>query len=116
MFKLGSGAISWRNKKKPTMSLSYAKEKYTALCNSTCEVVWLRRVLEYVGEKQEGPMIIKCGNQSSIKLDDNPMYHARSKHIETQHHFVREKLQSKEIDMIYCNIDENVADIFTKPI
>jgi hypothetical protein len=40
------------------------------------------------------------------------MYHARSKHIEAHYHFVREKKQSKEIDLIYCNTNENVAEIF----
>jgi hypothetical protein len=44
------------------------------------------------------------------------VYHARSKHIEAHYHFVREKIQSKEIDLIYCNTNENVADIFTKPL
>lgn len=98
------------------MSLSSTKEEYKELCGSTYEVVWLTRVLEYVEEKQEGPTVIKCENQSSIKLANNPMYHARSKDIETNHHFVREKFQSKEINLIYCNINENVADMFTKPI
>ena len=51
LFKLGSGAISWSSKRKPTISLSSTKAKYNALCNSTCEVVWLQRVFEYVGEK-----------------------------------------------------------------
>lgn len=60
--------------------------------------------------------VIRCDNQSTIKLANNPIYHARTKHIETQHHFVREKLQSKEIDLSYCNTNENVADIFTKPL
>lgn len=44
------------------------------------------------------------------------MYHARSKHMEIQHHFVREKIESKEIDLIYCNTSDNVADIFTNPV
>ena len=44
------------------------------------------------------------------------MYHARSKHIEIQYHFVREKMQSKDISLVYCNTNENVADIFTKPL
>jgi hypothetical protein len=69
-----------------------------------------------VGEEQKMPMIIKCDNQSSIKLANNLVYHARSKHIETQHHFIREKMQSKEIDIIYCNTNENMVDIFTKPL
>ena len=62
------------------------------------------------------PTILKCDNQSSIKLAHNPIYHVRTKHIEIQHHFVREKIQEKEIDLTYCNTIENVADIFTKPL
>ena len=44
----------------------------------------------------------------------NPFYHTRSKHIELQYHFVREKIEYKEIELIYCNTSDNVADIFTK--
>ena len=42
------------------------------------------------------------------------LYHAKSKHIELQCHFVREKIESKEIEFIYCNTSDNVAHIFTK--
>ena len=62
------------------------------------------------------PTILKCDNHSSIKLAHIPIYHARTKHIEIQHHFVREKIQSNEIDLIYCNTNDNMADIFTKPL
>jgi hypothetical protein len=61
-----------------------------------------------MGERKGVPTSIKCDNQSSIKLANNPIYHARSKHIETQHHFVREKIQSKEIDLMYYNTNDNL--------
>ena len=46
----------------------------------------------------------------------NLIFHARTKHVESQYHFVREKLQSNEITLVYCNTSENVVDIFTKPL
>ena len=116
LFSIGSGPISWSNKKQPTISLSSTEAEYKALCSVTCEAIWLRMILEDVGEAQQVPTVISCDNQSTIKLAKNPIYHARTKHIETQHHFVREKLQSKEIDLLYCNTNENVANIFTKPL
>lgn len=61
-------------------------------------------------------MSIKCDNKNSIKLENNLVHCARLKHIETQHHFVREKIHSKEVDLAYCGTDENVVGIFTKPI
>ena len=76
----------------------------------------IRRILEDVGEKQAEPTNIHCDNQSVVKLAHNPVYHARTNHIELQHHFVGEKIESKEIKLMYCNTSDNVADIFTKPI
>jgi len=114
VFNIGSGAISCSNKKHATISLSSTEAEYKALCSATCEVIWLRRILEDVGEGQQEPTVIRCDNQSTIKLGKNPVCHARSKHIDTQYHFVREKVQSQEIALIYCNTNENVADIFIK--
>jgi hypothetical protein len=58
--------------------------------------------------------MIKCDNQSSINIAKNLIFHARTNHVEAQFHFVREKLQSNEIALMYCNTSENVVDIFTK--
>ena len=49
-------------------------------------------------------------------MENNPIFHARTKHVDTQFHFVREKLQSNEITLMYCNTCENDVDIFTKPL
>jgi hypothetical protein len=115
-FGIGSGVVSWSSKKQPTVSLSSTEAEYKALCAATCEVVWLRRLLQDVGEERKEPTMIKCDNQSSINIAKNPIFHARTKHVEAQFHFVREKLQSNEIALMYCNTSENVVDIFTKPL
>jgi hypothetical protein len=47
---------------------------------------------------------------------NNPIYHAKKKHVDTQFYFVREKLQSKETNIMYCNTCENTANIFAKPL
>ena len=51
-FNIGSGVVSWSSKKEPTISLSSIEAEYKAMASATCEVVWLRRILEDVGEKQ----------------------------------------------------------------
>ena len=73
----------------------------------------MRRLLEDVGEEQTVATTIRCDNQSSIKLANNLVFHKNTKHIDTQFHFVREKVQSKEIHLEYCNTCDNVVDIFT---
>jgi len=100
----------------PTVFLSSTEAEYKTLCATTCEYVWLRRLLQDVGEEQRKAMIIKCDNQSLIKLANNPVYHSRTKHVDTQFHFVREKMHSNNISLMYCNTSENVVDIFTKPL
>jgi hypothetical protein len=61
-------------------------------------------------------VIIYCDNISSILLANNPIYHARTKHIEVHYHFIREKIITKEIDLIHVNIENQVANIFTKAL
>ena len=86
------------------------------MSSATCEAVWLKRIFEYIGEKQTKPTKVYCDNQSAVKLPHNPVYHERTKHIELQHHFIRENIESKKIKLIYCNTSDNVTDIFTKPV
>ena len=61
-------------------------------------------------------MVINCDNKSSIKLAYNPVFYKNMKHIDTQFHFVREKVQSKDICVEYSNSCDNITDIFTKPL
>eukprot|EP00253_Pinus_taeda_P024184 PITA_24184 len=93
-FSIGFGVISWCNKKKHTIALSSTEAEYQAMCVAACEVVWLRRILQYAGEEQIEATIINCDNKSSIKLAYNPTFHKSTKQIDTQFHFVREKVQS----------------------
>ena len=86
------------------------------MSSATCEAVWLRRILEDIGENQTEPTKVYCDNQSAVKLAHNLVSHARTKHIELQHHFIKEKIDSKEIKLIYCNISDNVAHMLTKPV
>jgi hypothetical protein len=96
--------------------LSSTEAEYKALYEATCEAVWLRRLLQDVGEEKRKATIIKCYNESSINLENNPIYHSMTNHVDTQFHFVREKMQSNEISLMYCNTSENDVDIFTKPL
>ena len=96
--------------------MSFAEAEYKALTISTCESIWLRRFLEDVGTKQEQATRIQCDNLSSIMLAHIPIYHARSKQIELQHHLMRENIYSKEIELTYCSTSGNVVDIFTKQV
>ncbi len=61
-------------------------------------------------------VIIYCDNINSILLANNPVYHARTKHIEVHHHFIREKILAREINLIHVSTENQVVDIFTKTL
>eukprot|EP00253_Pinus_taeda_P012132 PITA_12132 len=115
-FTIGSGVIAWSSKKQSTVVLSSCEAEYQALCAATCEAIWLRRLLNDAGKEQKNSTPIKSDNQSTIKLAHNPVCDKNTKHIDTQLHFMREKVQSKEIIVQYSKTCDNVADIFTKPL
>jgi len=61
-------------------------------------------------------VVIYCDNINSILLANNPVYHAKTKHIEVHYHFIRKKNLAKEIDLIHVSTKDQVADIFIKAL
>ena len=57
-----------------------------------------------------------CDNESAIKIANNPVQHSKTKHIEIRHHFLRDHVMNEVIDIIHVNTEEQLADIFTKPL
>jgi len=96
-FILASGVISWGNKKQQSVALSSMESKYMALAKATAEAIWLRKLLHELGFIQQNSTIIYSDSQSTIVLSENPKYHSRSKHVDTQYHFTREKVLSQDI-------------------
>jgi len=116
MFSFGSGVISWSSKKQPIVALSSTEAKYRGVAIVACEVVWLQKLLSDLGQSVDVPVVIYYDNISSILLVNNPVYHARTKHIEVHYHFIREKVLAKKINLIHVNTKDQVADIFTKAL
>ncbi|KAK3003520.1 hypothetical protein RJ639_018195 [Escallonia herrerae] len=94
----GSAAISWYSKKQQNVTLSSTEAEYVAATMATQECVWLKRLISDIYAKVEYVIPIHCDNESAIKLAENPVFHARTKHIEVQHHFVREKMEEYRSD------------------
>ena len=115
-FTLGLGAISRSSKKKPTVALSSIEAAYRVACSGTCKAVWLRRLLGDLGFSQQTSSLVFCDNQSCLAIAHNPIFHACTKHIEVQYHFVCEKLLDGTIALEYCSTEDNLADLFTKAL
>lgn len=116
VFKYGSSAISWCSKLQPTVSLSTTEAEYRAAAMAAQECVWLTRLFEDLNQRIKYQVQMLCDNMSAIKLAENPVFHARTKHIEIHYHFIREKVLKGEIKMEWIDTVEQVADAFTKSV
>jgi len=114
--KLGESLLSWKTKKQSTISLSSVESEYRSMVKTVCEVVWLRGLLQDLGIQVRGPTLLFCDNDSAIKLAANPILHERTKHIEVDCHFTREKIKEGIIKTRGIRTTEQPADIFTKPL
>ncbi|GKU96896.1 hypothetical protein SLEP1_g10077 [Rubroshorea leprosula] len=116
VFIMGIAAISWTSRKQSIVTLSTTEAEFVAATTCACQAIWLRKVLEELQVKQEGPMLIFCDNSSTIKLSKNPVLHGRCKHMDVKFHFLRDLTNEGVIDLVYCRTEDQIADIFTKPL
>ncbi|KAE8955063.1 hypothetical protein PR001_g32249 [Phytophthora rubi] len=78
------------------------------------EVIHLRQMLKELQVQEKAPTEVFVDNESAKKLAVNPSFHSRTKHIDVRHHFIRERVDMKEIEVLRVPGSENVADAFTK--
>ena len=116
MVLFGQSLISWKSKKQGTVALSSAEAEYRSLRRLVAELAWLSRLLHELTITDLTPIPIKCDNQAAIYLAKNPVFHERTKHIELDCHFVREKLLDGLISLSHVSTNLQLADIFTKPL
>ncbi len=111
------GAISWNSKRQPIIAMSTTEEEYMANTQVTKEAIWITKLmmaLRYTEEKKV--MMIRCDNQGAISLTKNPTHHARTKHIDVQHHFVQERVENGEVRFEYCSTKHMMTDVLTKAL
>ena len=98
------------------MALTTEEEEYIALSMSFHEAVWLHKILADLPEHVLDSTIIYYGNQSCVKISDNPVFHDKLNHIEIKYHYIQDMVQRKEVLVLYLPTDEQVDDVLTKPL
>ncbi|KAH9762091.1 retrovirus-related pol polyprotein from transposon RE1 [Citrus sinensis] len=113
---MGPNLVSWCSKKQAVVSRSSAESEYQALAMAAAEVLWIRSLLTEIGLTLSSIPIIWCDNQSAAALASNPKFHSRTKHIELDVHFIREKVAAQCLKVQYISSSEQTADILTKAL
>lgn len=115
VFTVHGTAVSWASKLQRTVALSSCEAEYVAAAAAAKEALWLRTLLSDLCMEHNTP-IIHIDNQAALSLIKNPLTHGRSKHIDVQHHFVRECMADGKAHFQYVSTEWQVADIFTKAL
>ncbi|GJS37477.1 retrovirus-related pol polyprotein from transposon TNT 1-94 [Tanacetum coccineum] len=115
VFMVHGCAVSWKATLQHVVALSTTKAEYMALTEAIKESIWLKGLLIEVGVNLRS-VIVNCDNQSEIHLSRNAMFHERTKHINVRYHFIREIMESKEIEVAKIGTKDNAADAFTKVV
>ncbi|KAM1010062.1 hypothetical protein TB1_044704 [Malus domestica] len=111
---LGPNPISWSSKKQNTVSRSSTEAEYRALSSTSAEIDWITQILHFMHIDVPCPTTLYCDNLSAIALAYNPIMHQRTKHIEVDVHFVRERVAKKLLQVQFVSSTEQFADILTK--
>ena len=111
---VGDNLISWSAKRQPTVLRSSAEAEYKGVANAVADACWLRNLLLKMDFCIPQATIVYCDNISAVYLSSNSVQHQRTKHIEIDIHFVREKVQMGQVRVLHVPSEVQYADIFTK--
>jgi hypothetical protein len=110
----GTNLVSWSSRRQHTVSRSSAEAEYRAVANCIAESWWLRQLLHELHHPPTRATIVYCDNISAMYMSSNPVHHQRTKHIEIDLHFIRDKVALGEARVLHVPTSSQFADIFTK--
>ncbi|RVW50362.1 Retrovirus-related Pol polyprotein from transposon RE1 [Vitis vinifera] len=111
---LGGNLVTWRNKKQNVVARSSAESEFRVIAQGLCELLWLKIILDDLRIKWDSSMKLYCDNKSAINIAHNPIQHNRTKHIEIDRHFIKEKLEEGVVCVFYVPSEHQLANILTK--
>jgi histone deacetylase 1/2 len=112
----GPNLIAWNARKQATVSRSSTEAEYKAVASATAELIWVQSLLRELRVSQHQSPVLWCDNIGATYLSSNPIFHTRTKHIEVDYHFVRERVAKKLLRIKFISSKDQLADIFTKPL
>ncbi|KAK2448711.1 hypothetical protein QL285_007961 [Trifolium repens] len=111
----GPNLVSWGSKKQPLVARSSTEAEYQSMANTTADLLWIQSLLHELQIPLLPPTLL-CDNLSVVSLAHNPVLHSKTKHLELDIHFVRDKDLSKKLQVLHVPASDQLADPLTKPL
>jgi hypothetical protein len=111
---VGGNLVAWRSKKQSVVARSTAEAEFRAMAHGVCELLWVQILLTELQLFKSKPLMLYCDNKAAIDIANNPIHHDRTKHIEIDRHFIKEKLDKGIICLPYVKSASQVADVLTE--
>ncbi|KAL9266778.1 Retrovirus-related Pol polyprotein from transposon TNT 1-94-like protein, partial [Drosera capensis] len=115
VFTVGGTTVSWMSRLQKSVALSTTEAEYMALSEAGKEMIWLKNLLEELGRKQDDS-VLYSNSQSAIHLAKNPVFHAKTKHIQLRYHFIRGLISDGTLSLRKILGSKNPADMLTKGV
>lgn len=116
LYFLGRCPITWQSAKQKIVVLSSCEAEYVAATAAACQGVWLKRLYAELRGHSDEAVELRVDNKSAIALMKNPVFHDRSKHIQTRFHFIRQCVDDGDIDVQFVRTEDQLSDIMTKAL
>ncbi|CAM0953939.1 unnamed protein product [Alopecurus aequalis] len=116
LYYFGHCPITWTSQKQRIVAQSSCEAEYVAAASAACQGIWLGRLIGELLGREANRFALKIDNQSAISLCKNPVFHERSKHIDTRYHYVRDCVDKGKIAVEHVRTENQLADILTKPL
>ncbi|AAF19226.1 Highly similar to Ta1-3 polyprotein [Arabidopsis thaliana] len=115
VFTIGGNTVSWKASLQPVVAMSTTEAEYIALAEAAKEAMWIKGLLQDMGMQQD-KVKIWCDSQSAICLSKNSVYHERTKHIDVRFNYIRDVVESGDVDVLKIHTSRNPVDALTKCI
>lgn len=116
LVKYGDSLISWKSKKQTTMSRSSVEAEYRSMGSEVAEVVWLTTLMKELGDGIEMHVEVYSDSKTALQIVANSVFHEKTKHIEIDCHFIRQKIQEGLVKTKHVGTKDQTVDILTKEL
>ncbi|KAK3029571.1 hypothetical protein RJ639_038460 [Escallonia herrerae] len=107
---VGGNLVTWRSKKQNVVARSSAEAEFRGIALGVCEALWLRLLLQDLGCVSKQPIKLYCDNKAACDIAHNPVQHDRTKHVEIDRFFIKEKLDEKIVELPHIRSEDQVIE------